>query len=125
MNGKAKTKVVDIEKLVRASQAGDRGSFDELVDLYQRRAMQIAVRISGDVDEAAEAVQSGFVKAYLNIEKLKVPRRFEVWFFRIITNTALSQRRASKNRLEKIRIAGHYFDKKTFSPVEKETGREL
>ena len=125
MNGNSKTKVVDIERLVRASQAGDRGSFDELVDLYQRHAMQIAVRILGDADEAAEAVQSGFVKAYLNIEKLKVPRRFEVWFFRIVTNTAFSQRRATKNRLKKIRIAEHYVDKKTFSPVERETGREL
>ena len=90
MNGNSKTKVVDIERLVRASQAGDRSSFDKLVGMYQRQAMQVAIRILDDADGAAEAVQNGFVKAYLNIEKLKESKRFEAWFFQIITNTALS-----------------------------------
>lgn len=106
MNGNSKTNTDDIERLVKASQAGDRSSFDELVGLYQRRAMQVAVRMLGDAEEAAEAVQNGFVKAYLNIDKLKEPGRFEAWFFRIIANTAISQRRAAKNRTEKIKIAG-------------------
>ena len=125
MNGNSITKVVDIERLVSASQAGDRGAFDKLVDLYQQRAMQVAVRILGDADEAAEVVQNGFVKAYLNIKKLKESKRFEAWFLRIITNTAISQRKAIKGRLEKIRIAGCFANQKTFSPVERETGREL
>ena len=84
MNGNPKTKVVDIEWLVKASQAGDRGSFDELVDLYQRRAMQVAVRMLGDANEAAEAVQNGFVKAYLKINRLREPKRFETWFFELL-----------------------------------------
>jgi DNA-directed RNA polymerase specialized sigma24 family protein len=46
----------DIERLVRASRAGDRGSFDELVRTYQRRAMQLAVRMLGNADEADEVV---------------------------------------------------------------------
>jgi len=125
VNGNSKTKVVDIEWLVKASQAGDRGSFDELVDLYQRRAMQVAVRMLGDANEAAEAVQNGFVKAYLSIDKLKEPRRFQAWFFRIIANTAISQRKAAKNRAEKIKIAGNCESKKVFTPEQKEAGKEL
>ena len=125
MNGNPKTKVVDIEWLVKASQAGDRGSFDELVDLYQRRAMQVAVRMLGDADEAAEAVQNGFVKAYLSIKKLKEPKRFEAWFFRIIANTAISQRRAAKGRAEKVKITGDFEGKKVFTPEQKESGKEL
>jgi RNA polymerase sigma factor (sigma-70 family) len=125
VNGNSKTKVVDIERLVKASRAGNRGSFDELVCLYQRRAMQVAIRILGDANEAAEAVQNGFVKAYLNIDKLKEQKRFEAWFFRIITNTVISQRKAVKGRLEKIRMAESCGSKKTFSPVEREANREL
>ena len=63
MNDSLKVKTSDIERLVRAGQAGDRGAFDEIMRLYQRRAMQVAVRMLGNADEAAEAVQSGFVKA--------------------------------------------------------------
>lgn len=125
MNGNPKTKVVNIEWLVKASQAGDRGSFDELVGLYQRRAMQVAIRMLGDADEAAEAVQNGFVKAYLNINRLREPKRFEAWFFRIIANTAISQRRAAKGRAEKIKITGDFEGKKVFTPEQKEVGKEL
>ena len=125
MNDSLKVKTSDIERLVKASQAGDRGAFDELVRLYQRRAMQIAVRMLGNGNEAAEAVQSGFVKAYLNINKLREPKRFEAWFFRIIANTAISQRRAAKRRAEKIKIAESYDGKKALSPVENRIGEEL
>ncbi len=125
MNGNSKTNVVDIERLVKASQTGDRGSFDELVDLYQRRAMQLAVRMLGDANEAAEAVQNGFVKAYLNISRLREPKRFEAWFFRIIANTAISQRRAAKGRAEKVKISGDGKSKNASSPEDREASKEL
>ncbi|MFZ2147025.1 MAG: sigma-70 family RNA polymerase sigma factor [Sedimentisphaerales bacterium] len=125
MNDSLKDQTSDIERLVKASQAGDRGSFDELIRLYQRRAMQIAVRMLGNANDAAETVQSGFVKAYLSINKLREPKRFEAWFFRIIANTAISQRRAAKCRAEKIEIAGGCGSKKALSPVESQIGEEL
>lgn len=125
MNDSLKVKTSDIERLVKASQAGDRGAFDGIMRLYQRRAMRIAVRMLGNADEAAEAVQSGFVKAYLSIKKLREPKRFEAWFFRTIANTAISQRKAAKRRAEKIKIAGGCGNKKAFSPEESQAGEEL
>jgi len=125
LNNSLKVETSDIERLVKASQAGDRGAFDEIIRLYQRRAMRISVRMLGNANEAAEAVQNGFFKAYLNIGKLREPKRFEAWFFRIIANTAISQRKAAKCRAEKINIAGGSGSKKVFSPVEREIGEEL
>lgn len=93
-----RTEPGDIARLVRASQLGQRGAFNELVRLFQRRAMQVAVRMLGNVDEAAEAVQIGFVNAYLNIGKLKRPERFEPWLLRIVTNAAINQLREVKRR---------------------------
>ncbi len=125
MNDSLKFQTTDIERLVKASQAGDRGAFDELMRSYQRQAMQIAVRMLGNAHEAAEAVQCGFVKAYLSIGKLREPKRFEAWFFRIVANTAISQRKAAKRRSEKIKIAGGWGSKKALSPVENRIGEEL
>ncbi len=125
MNDSLKVNTSDIERLVKASQDGDRGAFDELVRLYQRRAMRIAVRILGNANEAAEAVQGGFVKAYLSIKKLREPKRFEAWFFRIIANTAISLRRAAKRREEKIKVAGSDERKRALSPEESQAGEEL
>ena len=112
-------------ELVKASQAGQRGAFDELVRLYQRRAMQVAIRVSGDANDAAEAVQDGFVKAYLNIGKLREPKRFESWLLRIVTNAAISHARAAKRRMGRIRIADCRDDKEAFSPAERENAKEL
>ena len=126
MNNSEKVNSSDIERLVKASQAGSRGAFDELVRMYQRRAMDVAVRLLGDAEEASEAVQAGFVRAYLNIGKLKEPKQFEVWLLRIVTNAAISQRRAAKRRKERIKITDNcYADKKAVSPVEKGVAEEL
>lgn len=125
MSNVSRTKASDSADFVEASQAGDRGAFDELVLLYQRRAMQVAVRVLGDADEAAEAVQTAFVNAYLNVGKLREPRQFEVWLLRIVANAAISQARKAKRRPESIEIADHYEDKTSLSPAETESAKEL
>jgi len=126
VNNSEKVSSSDIERLVEASQAGSRGAFDELVRLYQRRAMDVAIRLLGDAEEAVEAVQQGFITAYLKINKLREAKRFEVWLLRIVTNAAFNERRAAKRRKEKIKIANAYGEvKKAISPVEKGIAEEL
>jgi len=87
--------------------------------------MRVAVRILGDANDAAEAVQNAFVKAYLGIDKLKEPGRFEVWLLRIVTNAAISQQRSARRRAERIKIANSYEDKKAVSLVDRAVGEEL
>jgi RNA polymerase sigma factor (sigma-70 family) len=125
VNDNEKVSTSDVENLVKTSQVGDRGAFDELVRLYQQRAMQAAVRVLGDAEEAAEAVQAGFVNAYLNIGKLKEAKQFEIWLLRIVTNAAISQARKIKRSIEKIKIANRFEDTKTLSPAERENTEEL
>ena len=125
MSNVGRTKASDTADLVEASQAGDRGAFDELVKVYQRRAMQVAVRVLGDAEEAAEAVQTAFVNAYLNIGKLREAKRFGVWLLRIVANAAISQARKAKRRPESIEIADRYEDKTSLSPAETESAKEL
>ena len=57
MNEAQKVKISSTERLVEAGSRGNRDAFDELVELYQRKAMQVAISILGNADEAAEAVQ--------------------------------------------------------------------
>jgi RNA polymerase sigma-70 factor (ECF subfamily) len=87
-----------IPDLVQQSQSGERCAFDQLVRCYQDRAMQAAVRILGDVHEASEAVQDGFVNAYLKIEKLRDPEKFGPWLLRIVLNTSSDRLRSIVRR---------------------------
>jgi len=121
-----KVKISDVELLAEASSRGNRDAFDELVGLYQRRAMQVALAVLSNADEAAEAVQAGFVKAYLSIEKLREPGRFEIWLLRIISNTAISQRKAAWRRAEAAKAADCLRqEKRSFSPAQTADAEEL
>jgi RNA polymerase sigma-70 factor (ECF subfamily) len=115
----------DVERLVEASQAGDRSAFDDLVRRYQRRAMYLAVRLVGNADEATEIVQQAFVTAYLKIDKLRDPKRFESWLLKIVTNLAFDHRDAVKHRSAAMESTGCWRARRTVSPVEKEIGAEL
>jgi RNA polymerase sigma-70 factor (ECF subfamily) len=119
----------DVERLVEASQAGDRYAFDGLVRLYQRRAMHLAIRLLGNANDATDVVQQAFVMAYLKIEKLREPNRFESWLLKIVANLAIDQRTDAKHRAERrseiTRTGCGCRDNRTTSPVEKEIRAEL
>lgn len=126
MNNAQKLNAIDIERLVQASQRGNREAFDKLVRIYQCRTMQVAVGILGNADDAAEAVQAGFVKGYLSIKKLRKPERFEAWLLRIVANSAISQRKIAKRRMEIMKTIDIRRGKEwTFPPANTEDSVEL
>ncbi|HUT30089.1 MAG TPA: RNA polymerase sigma factor [Sedimentisphaerales bacterium] len=125
MNHGPKANTIEAARLVKASQMGDRGAFDELVRLYQKRAMLVAVRILGGADEAAEAVQMGFLKAYLNIKKLRDAEQFECWLLRIVANAAISQARTAKRRAAQVRIADCSQDNAALSAPQEQAAEDL
>lgn len=86
------------EQLVRATRAGRREAFDELVQRYQRRAVSVAYRLLGNLNDALDSVQDAFVRAYRNLESLSEPPRFGGWLLRIVTTQALNYRRARAAR---------------------------
>ena len=124
MNRKSKDKR-ECARLVRASQAGRREAFNELVRMYQELAMAVAVRILGNASEAEDTVQKGFVKAYLNIGSLKRVEKFEFWLLRIMANTAISQGRAKKLRKRRIESAQYLKRRQQPSAVGKQGNFEL
>ena len=125
MSGNRKAKNNEIEFFVNASRAGDRCAFDELVRIYERDAMKVAIKLLGNANAASEAVQQGFVRAYLNIHKLKDVKSFGAWLFQIVTNAAISQRRTMKTRADSIRLVESYEDKRGQSPVQEKMAQEL
>jgi RNA polymerase sigma-70 factor (ECF subfamily) len=114
----------DVEGLVRKSVSGDRNAFDELVRRNSRRAMQLAVRILASADDAAEAVQDAFMKAFMSIHRIKDPKRFEVWLLKIVSNVSISRLRSIRRRRQ-IRPAEFDKNSKENTPPETAAGMEL
>ena len=79
--------------LVRRVQAGDSEAFEELVRRYERKVSNITYRLMGNEQDASEALQDAFLRAYRFIGKFQFKSSFFTWLYRIATNVSLSKLR--------------------------------
>ena len=84
--------------LVHRAKLGDTGAFEQLVRAYHRRAVSLAYRLLGNVEDANDVSQDAFVRAYRNLAQLDDANRFGGWLLRIVGNLSLNFRRARKTR---------------------------
>jgi RNA polymerase sigma-70 factor, ECF subfamily len=90
---------IEIRELVgHGSMEVARHRFAELVSIHQRRALRIAYQYLRQPDEADEAVQDAFLKAFGHIDSYREAWPFEVWFTRILINGCLDRRKARMRR---------------------------
>ncbi|WP_276088302.1 sigma-70 family RNA polymerase sigma factor [Pedobacter sp. JY14-1] len=76
---------------------GERAGLEYLVNTYRDMAYSIAIRVTGNHEDAEEVVQDGFLKAFKNLAEFKRASKFSTWLYRIIYNTALSKASSGKN----------------------------
>ena len=81
------------QMLVEACRAGRKDAFGELVERHQDRAFSLAYRLTGNRDDAAEAVQEAFLKAFCKLDSFRSDAAFYTWFFRIVVNEVRSRQR--------------------------------
>jgi RNA polymerase sigma-70 factor (ECF subfamily) len=88
---------VDEKALIAAARRGDTHSFNQLVSQYQDMVYNVAYRILGDDQAAADASQETFLSAYQAVAKFK-GGSFKAWILRIATNACYDQLRLQKRR---------------------------
>ncbi len=88
------TRDEDIET-VRRCQEGSIDDFEYLVRKYQKKIFNIAYRMTGDYDEAADVAQDAFVSAYRGLRSFEGHSRFSTWLCAITINL-------SRNRIRQV-----------------------
>lgn len=83
--------------LALAAKDGDLNAFNRLVLEYQEMAFNLAYRLLGDPDSAADASQNAFISAYRHLESYR-GGSFKSWVMRIVTNTCYDELRRQKRR---------------------------
>lgn len=78
---------------VRRCLDGDHAAFEAIVGRYQQVLFNVALRMLGDYEEARDAAQNTFVKAYEKLGTYDPQRRFFSWIYRILMNECLNLRR--------------------------------
>lgn len=89
---------VSDEELVRRVQQGKGEAFEELVRRYERKVYNIAYRLLGNEEDATEALQDTFLRAYRFIPRFKFKSSFYTWLYRIATNVSLTKLRRRKKQ---------------------------
>jgi RNA polymerase sigma-70 factor (ECF subfamily) len=88
---------MDETQAILAAQKGDLAAFNRLVMAYQGIAYNVAYRIVGDADAAADACQEAFLSAFKSIEKFR-GGSFKSWILRIVTNACYDELRYQGRR---------------------------
>ena len=81
--------------IVQRVLGGDTDAYSALVARHRHRLARFAVHMLGNRDDAEEALQDAFVRAYRSLPQCEDPERFGAWVFRILANrcrTALGRR---------------------------------
>lgn len=83
--------------LIQQAQRGGLGAFNELVLLHQRLAYNVAYRVLGEPDAAADATQEAFLSAYRHLAQFR-GGSFKSWLLRIVTNACYDELRRRKRQ---------------------------
>lgn len=83
--------------IIQEVLAGDVHAFARLVNNYKNMAVTLAYNILLNREDAEEAAQDAFVKAYSSIRSFKANSKFSTWLYRIIVNTALNKKKIKKH----------------------------
>lgn len=76
--------------------AGDTGAFTALVESHQERLLRLCERLLGDPEEARDAAQEVFLKAFRKAGEVRPMGQVYTWLYRIAVNLCLNKLRRRK-----------------------------
>lgn len=76
------------EQLIRDHVAGSSDAFAALVARHERRAYNIALRMTGRAADAEDATQEAFLSVLRGASAFRGDARFTTWFHRIVVNAS-------------------------------------
>jgi RNA polymerase sigma-70 factor (ECF subfamily) len=82
--------------LVQQAQHGDKGAFTQIVEMYQTPVYNLAYRMLGNPNDAEDAAQETFLRAYTQLKKFHVDQKFATWLLSIDAHYCIDRLRRRK-----------------------------
>jgi RNA polymerase sigma-70 factor, ECF subfamily len=89
-------------ELIKQIRGGNKDYYRYIVDRYKDRAYMLAVQILRNREDAEEAVQDAFVRAYNALDKFEGLAKFGTWFYKILYNVCLTRVGKRKDEYESV-----------------------
>ena len=87
----------DDNTLIDRCLSGDGRAFAELLAAYERVVFTLALRMTGDREEARDVTQQVFLKVHRGLAGFDRRRRFFSWIYRIAVNESINARRSRRD----------------------------
>lgn len=107
---------LDDLSLVHACKEGNSLAFEQLVRRYDVRLFRIAQHVTHNREDAEEAVQDAFLKAFRHLSSFQEKSQFSTWLFRITVNESLMKLR--KRHTREMSIDYNHQDPTAISPFD-------
>jgi len=119
--GKGESLQPNLEReLIRKCKGGDARFYEPLVRAYEPPGLRLAVAMLGNMEDARDALQDAFVKAYEALHRFDLRRPFGPWFYQILRNQC---RDALRSRQARFRLEA-LDERLEIRPADNERGPE-
>lgn len=114
---------MNIQETIKRCQIGEKEAFKELFSTVERKALFTANIISGSRGIAEDILQETYIKCFREINNIKEPQVFKIWFYKILVRTGWEMSKKYKQIIplhetvendtlfnNKELVSGHTFD---------------
>jgi RNA polymerase sigma-70 factor (ECF subfamily) len=84
------------QRWIEAARRGDRDAFGHLVQAYQRPVYNLTYRMLGNAEEAEDAAQEVFLRAYRKLDTFDPGRKFSTWLLSIASHYCIDRLRRQR-----------------------------
>jgi RNA polymerase sigma-70 factor (ECF subfamily) len=89
---------MDEKAIIEQVLAGDNNAFGQLVEAYQDKVYNLALRMCGNPDDAFDLAQESFFRAWRGLSGFQFESAFSTWLYRLSSNVCLDWLRAKRRR---------------------------
>lgn len=118
-----------VEELARRAGRGDEDAFAQLVALHEKKVYNLALRICGNPEDAADAAQEAFLSAWKGLPNFRGEAGFATWLYRLTSNAAIDCLRRSRRQRGEVSLDSEALRLDAVdggpSPQEQAEGNEL
>ena len=76
-------------RVIKSVVDGDRNAFEDIVSANQKNVYNLALKMTGSIDDALDISQEAFLKAYRQLESFRGESRLSVWLYRLTYNLCI------------------------------------